>query len=356
MGKLKPGFVFGDQYKELVNHAKEKGIALAAVNVTDSNTLTAALEAAGTTKTDIIIQCSNGGAQAFAGQGLEANISNKALGAIAMARHVHLVAEQYGICVAVHTDHANKSLIPWVDALLDASEDHLKTTGKPLFSSHMLDLSELSLKENLDLCAPRLERMTNLQISLEIELGVTGGEEDGVGSDISQETDKDRLYTNPQEVLAAYDRLSPLGHFAVAASFGNVHGVYKPGNVVLRPDILKQSQEFVQKERGTVAKPLNLVFHGGSGSEHEKIVEAVSYGVFKFNIDTDTQFAFSSALAAYVEKTPKAFKYQVDPETEEPYKKTYDPRKVQRAGQKGLIDRLKQAFTELGSLGHSITQ
>lgn len=350
---LKPGVVTGADYLTLVRNCKANGFALPAINVTSTNTLNAALEGAMLSKSDIIIQLSNGGAQFFAGKGIKDTAKARVLGAISAARHAHTIAQEYGICVVLHTDHADKKLIPWVESLIDASEAEYKATGRPLFSSHMLDLSEEPLEENLAECERILKRLVKLDMSLEIELGVTGGEEDGVGSDIDQ-VDNSRLYTQPSEVLAAYDRLSPIGHFSVAAAFGNVHGVYKPGNVKLRPEILKASQEHVQKLRGTGERPLDFVFHGGSGSSPEEIAEAVSYGVFKMNVDTDTQFAFSKAAGSYVDAHPKAFKYQIDPEDGTPFKKHYDPRAWLRECEKSMAERVQQACTELGSTGRSI--
>jgi fructose-bisphosphate aldolase class II len=258
------------------------------------------------------------------------------------------------VCVVLHTDHANKALIPWVDALLDEGEKYFKQYGKPLFSSHMLDLSEDSMEFNLNECARVLARMAPLNMSLEIELGVTGGEEDGIGKEMDESADNSHLYTQPEDVLQAYERLNPIGHFSVAASFGNVHGVYKPGNVQLRPEILKNSQALIEQKQGTSAKPLNLVFHGGSGSEKEKITEAVGYGVFKMNIDTDLQFAYSEAIGKFVMENPKAFQYQVDPETDKPYKKFYDPRKYLRLAEQNMVARLNEAFIDLGSKGKSL--
>jgi fructose-bisphosphate aldolase class II len=246
MTQLKPGVVTGEDYKTLVAQAKASGYALPAVNVTGTNTLNAVLEAAAQAKSDIIVQLSNGGAQFYAGQGMPDGFKAKVLGAVSAAQHAHLLAEQYGICVAMHTDHANKKLIPWVEALLDEGEKFYEQHGKPLFSSHMLDLSEESIDFNLDECARILERMSKMGMSLEIELGVTGGEEDGVGSDVDESADNSKLYTQPEDVLRAYERLTPIGHFSVAASFGNVHGVYKPGNVKLRPEILKNSQRWCE--------------------------------------------------------------------------------------------------------------
>jgi fructose-bisphosphate aldolase class II len=267
-----------------------------------------------------------------------------------------MMAEHYGVCVVLHTDHANKKLIPWVEALLDHGEAFFKETGKPLYSSHMLDLSEEPIDWNLDECARVLKRMAPMGMSLEIELGVTGGEEDGIGGEFDESADNSKLYTQPEDVLLAYQKLAPIGSFSVAASFGNVHGVYKPGNVKLRPEILKGSQDLVARQHNAGPNPLNLVFHGGSGSEKEKITEAVGYGVFKMNIDTDTQFAFSEAVGKFVEEHPKAFKYQIDPDDGTPFKKFYDPRKWLRAAEVGMAERLSEAFVDLGSKGRSLAQ
>ena len=352
--KLKPGVQTGADYIALVEACKQGGYALPAVNVVNTQSINAGLESAAKNKSDVIIQLSGGGAQFYAGKGIKDSEQAKLLGAISAAEHVHRVAEAYGICAVLHTDHANRALVPWVDALIDAGEARFKATGKPLFSSHMLDLSEESLEENLAECERLLKRLAPIDMSLEIELGVTGGEEDGVGKDLD-EVDNDKLYTQPEEVLAAYNRLSPIGHFSVAAAFGNVHGVYKPGNVKLRPEILKASQEAVAAAAKTGAHPLHFVFHGGSGSEKEKITEAVGYGVFKMNIDTDTQFAFAEQVGRYVETNPRAFKYQIDPDTDEPYKKKYDPRVWLREGEKGIVDRLSIAFEDLNSVGKSLS-
>ena len=354
MAQLKPGVVSGKDYLTLVAAAKAGGYALPAVNVSSSSTINAVLEAAAKNNADIIIQLSNGGAQFYAGQGMKDGFKAKVLGAVAAAYHVHLLAEHYGVCVVLHTDHANKGLIPWVEALLDHGEAYFKQHGKPLFSSHMLDLSEDPMEFNLSECARILTRMAPLDMSLEIELGVTGGEEDGIGGELDESADNSHLYTQPEDVLQAYERLSPIGHFSVAASFGNVHGVYKPGNVQLRPEILKNSQALIEKERSTSPKPLNLVFHGGSGSEKAKITEAVGYGVFKMNIDTDLQFAYSEAIGKFVSENPKAFLYQIDPETDKPYKKFYDPRKYLRLAEQNMVARLNEAFADLGSKDKSL--
>ncbi len=353
MSKIKPGVVTGNAYQAVIDAAKSGGYALPAVNVVGTDSVNAVLEAAARAKSDVIIQLSNGGAQFYAGKGYPDSFEAKVLGAVSAAQHVHLLAEAYGVCVGLHTDHANKGLIPWVAALVGHSERHYEKTGAPLFSSHMLDLSAEPLDENIEACAQMLERMAPIEMSLEIELGVTGGEEDGVGHDIEEGADSSHLYTQPADVLQAYDRLSSIGHFSVAASFGNVHGVYKPGNVKLRPEILRNSQALVQESRSTGPNPLHLVFHGGSGSDPAKIEEAVGYGVFKMNIDTDTQWAFAHAVGGYVFGNERAFLFQLDPDDGTPYKKKYDPRKWLRQGEEGVITRLLQAFDDLGSTGRS---
>jgi fructose-bisphosphate aldolase class II len=352
--KLKPGVVTGDDYLELLAACHEGGYALPAVNCVGTNSINAVLEAAAKNKSDVIIQLSNGGARFFAGEGCPDANAARLLGAVSAAQHVHTVAAAYGICVVLHTDHADRSLLPWVDAMIDAGEAHLKATGKPLYSSHMIDLSAEPLDTNIAECARFLKRMSKLGMSLEIELGVTGGEEDGIGHDVEESAENAHLYTQPEDVLKAWEVLSPLGHVTMAASFGNVHGVYAPGNVKLRPEILKASQDAVSKKFGGGAKPMSLVFHGGSGSEKAKITEAVSYGVFKMNIDTDTQFAFAEPVGAYVQANPVAFTHQIDPSNGKPTKKLYDPRKWLRAGEKGIVARLNEAFADLGSAGRTL--
>ncbi len=353
---LKPGVVSGDDYKTLLTAAKEGGYALPAVNVVGTNSVNAVMEAAAKNKADVILQFSNTAGQFYAGKSLPDAFEAKVIGSVSAAHHIHMMAEKYGICVVLHTDHANKGLIPWVEALVGHSEAYFGKFGKPLYSSHMLDLSAEDIDFNLSECKRLLERMAPIGMSLEIELGVTGGEEDGVGSDDDIGADNPLLYTQPEDCLRAWELLSPIGHFSLAASFGNVHGVYKPGNVKLRPEILKNSQNLVEKTCGTGSKPLDLVFHGGSGSDKAKIKEALSYGVFKMNIDTDTQFAFAQAVGKYVEENTKAFKYQIDPEDGTPYKKQYDPRKFLRAGEEGMIERLDEAFADLGSVGKSLVK
>ena len=351
---LKPGVVTGEDYKTLLKAAKEGGYALPAVNAVGTNSINAVLESAAKNNSDVIIQFSNSGGQFYAGKSLENAFEAKVVGSVSAARHIHLLAEKYGICAVIHTDHANKALIPWVEALIAYSEENFNKTGSPLFSSHMLDLSAEDIDFNLSECERLLKRMAPIGMSLEIELGVTGGEEDGVGSDDDIGADNPKLYTQPEECLRAYQQLSPIGHFSLAASFGNVHGVYKPGNVKLRPEILKKSQELVKETCGTGEKPLDLVFHGGSGSDKEKISEALSYGVFKMNIDTDTQFAYAKAVGKYVNENQKAFQYQIDPDDDTPYKKKYDPRVWLRAGEMSMVERLDEAFRDLGSVGKSL--
>ena len=354
MTKIPAGVVTGHQYIELVNACKAGGYALPAVNVIDSTTASAALEAARDAQSDIIIQVSNGGAHFFGGAGLESTIDAKVRGAKAFAQYMHEVASAYGVCVVLHTDHADKNHMAWLYGVIEASKTYKKCTGKPLFSSHMLDLSAEAIEYNLCECEKMLQQLAPLGVSLEIELGCTGGEEDGIGADVDASADNAHLYTQPEEVLLAYDRLHALGHFSVAASFGNVHGVYKPGNVKLRPEILNNSQALATAERGLPANYYNFVFHGGSGSDKAHIKQAVSYGVFKMNIDTDTQFANAARVGAYVHAHRMAFDHQIDPATGTPQKKFYDPRKWLRQGQQGIIDRLQQAFKDLGSYGKSI--
>jgi len=347
---LKPGVVSGSDMQKLFSIAKEEQFALPAVNVVGTDSINAALEAAKSVNSPIIIQFSNGGAAFFAGKGLDST-KGAVLGAISGAMHVHTLAEAYGIPVILHTDHANRKLLPWIDALLDAGEQHFKRLGKPLFSSHMIDLSVESLEDNVATCEEYLKRMSKIDMTLEIELGVTGGEEDGIDhSDI----DNSRLYTQPEDVAYAYERLSKISDkFTIAASFGNVHGVYKPGNVVLTPKILDNSQKYIEEKFGTPKKPVSFVFHGGSGSTHEEIQEAVSYGVVKMNIDTDTQWAFWEGVKGYVEKYHDYLQAQIgNPEGEDkPNKKYYDPRKWLRAGEESMRDRLKIAFGDLNCIG-----
>ncbi len=352
MKRFKPGVITGKELQELFAIAKAEQFALPAVNVTGTNTMNAVLETAREVDSPVIIQFSNSGASFIAGKSLS-NDGQKAsiLGAVSGAKHVQLLAEAYGVPVVLHTDHAAKKLLPWIDGLLDAGEKHFRETGKPLFSSHMLDLSEEPLHENIDICKRYLERMAKMGMTLEIELGVTGGEEDGVDN---TGVDSSRLYTQPEEVAYAYEELMKVSpNFTIAASFGNVHGVYKPGNVVLNPIILKNSQDLIKQKFGTADKPVNFVFHGGSGSEKEKITEAISYGVIKMNIDTDLQWAFWEGIKNYYEAKKGYLQGQIgNPEGEDaPNKKYYDPRVWLRKGEESIVARLKEAFADLNAIG-----
>lgn len=353
--KFRPGVLFGDEVTELLNYANENDFALPAVNVIGTNSVNAALETAKTVNSPIIIQFSNGGAAFYAGKGLS-NDGQKAavLGGISGALHIHNVAEAYGIPVILHTDHCAKSLLPWVDGLLDASERHYEKFGHPLYSSHMLDLSEEPLHENIEISSKYLERMDKLGMTLEIELGVTGGEEDGVDN---SDVDSSRLYTQPEEVSYAYEELRKISKkFTVAAAFGNVHGVYKPGNVTLKPVILKNSQDFIQKKFSTGNNPVNFVFHGGSGSSREEIREAITYGAVKMNIDTDMQWAFWEGIKNFYESKRDYLQGQIgNPEgADKPNKKFYDPRVWLRSGEVTFVSRMKQAFEDLNCINRNI--
>jgi len=348
---IKPGVATGDQVQEIFKYAKEKGFALPAINVTGSSTINGVMETAARLNAPVIIQFSNGGSIYNAGKGLS-NADEKAaiLGAIAGAKHIHTLAEAYGATVILHTDHCAKKLLPWIDGLLDASEKHFAETGKPLFSSHMIDLSEEPLEENMEISKKYLERMSKMGMTLEIELGITGGEEDGVDN---SDVDSSKLYTQPEEVAYAYEELSKISDkFTVAAAFGNVHGVYKPGNVKLTPKILRNSQEFVQKKFNLGENPVDFVFHGGSGSTLEEIREAIGYGVVKMNLDTDLQFAFTEGIRDYVVKNVDYLKTQIgSPDgPESPNKKYYDPRKWMREGELTFNTRLEQAFKDLNNV------
>lgn len=348
---VKAGVVTGSDVKRLFDFAKSQGFAMPAVNVTGTNTINAVMETAAKVKSPIIVQFSNGGAHFYAGKSLD-NAGEKAaaLGAVSGAKHVHMLAETYGIPVVLHTDHAAKKLLPWIDALLTEGEKHFAATGKPLFSSHMLDLSEEPLHENIEICKEYLKRMSKIGMTLEIELGVTGGEEDGVDN---SSVDNALLYTQPEDVALVYEELIKISpNFTIAASFGNVHGVYKPGNVVLQPKILKNSQEFIQKKFNTTANPVNFVFHGGSGSSQEEIREAISYGVVKMNIDTDTQWACWEGIKNYYEANKGYLQGQIgNPEGDDkPNKKKYDPRVWMRESEKTMVKRLEIAFSDLNCL------
>jgi fructose-bisphosphate aldolase class II len=352
--KLKAGVVTGNDVQEIFRIAKENGFALPAVNVVSTNSVNAVMEAAKVINSPVIIQFSNGGAAFWAGKGLSNEKEQSAIaGGIIGAKHIHHLAELYDIYVLVHTDHAARKLLPWIDGLLTYGEKHFKEYGKPLFSSHMLDLSEEPIKENIETCKKYLERMSRINMTLEIELGVTGGEEDGIDH---SGTESSRLYTQPEEVAYAYTELKKVSdHFTIAAAFGNVHGVYKPGNVKLTPKILNNSQKFIQDKYKTPPKPVNFVFHGGSGSSREEIREAISYGVIKMNIDTDTQWAFWDGIRNFEKQNHGYLQGQIgNPEGEDkPNKKKYDPRVWLREGEKYMVERLKVAFEDLNCINRN---
>lgn len=348
---VKPGVASGDDLQIIFKFAKTEKYAMPAVNVIGTNSVNAVLEAAREVNSPVIIQFSNGGASFYAGKGLSNENEKAAIaGAVSGAHHIHQLAEYYGVPVILHTDHAAKKLLPWIDGLLDAGEAFYKQHGKPLFSSHMLDLSEEPLEENLEICKRYLERMSKMGMTLEIELGITGGEEDGVDN---TGVDSSKLYTQPEEVARAFEVLSTVSdRFTVAAAFGNVHGVYKPGNVKLQPIILHNSQQYIQEKYKTETNPVNFVFHGGSGSEPAQIKEAIGYGVVKMNIDTDTQWAFWDGVRKFEAKSHDYLQGQIgNPEGEDsPNKKYYDPRKWLREGEKAMIERLKIAFSDLNCI------
>ncbi len=348
--KVKPGVATGNDVQEIFRIARANNFALPAVNVVGSNSINSVLEAAKTVNSPVIVQFSNGGAAFYAGKGLKLDGQKAAaLGAISGAKHVHLMAEYYSVPVILHTDHAAKKLLPWIDDLLDAGEKHYKENGKPLFSSHMLDLSEEPLEENISICEKYHKRMSAIDMTLEIELGCTGGEEDGVDN---TEMDNSLLYTQPEDVALAYEKLSAISDkFTIAASFGNVHGVYKPGNVKLTPKILDNSQKFIEDKFKTEKNPVNFVFHGGSGSSQEEIREAISYGVIKMNIDTDTQWATWKGIKDYYTEFQGYLQGQIgNPDGDDkPNKKYYDPRKWLREAETSMIERLKVAFEDLNA-------
>ncbi|MDE0536765.1 class II fructose-bisphosphate aldolase [Tenacibaculum sp. L6] len=348
---IKPGVATGKEVQAIFELAKQKNFALPAVNVVGSNTINTVLETAKELNSPVIIQFSNGGAQFNAGKGLSNENEKAAIaGAVAGAKHIHLLAEAYGIPVILHTDHAAKKLLPWIDGLLDASEQFYKETGKPLYSSHMIDLSEEPLEENIEICKEYLARMSKMGMTLEIELGITGGEEDGVDN---SDVDVSKLYTQPEEVAYAYEELMKVSpQFTIAAAFGNVHGVYKPGNVKLTPKILKNSQEYISEKYNVPHNTIDFVFHGGSGSTLEEIREAIGYGVIKMNIDTDLQYAFTEGVRDYMKEKSAYLQSQIgNPEGDDvPNKKHYDPRKWLREGEQTFKARLKQAFEDLNNV------
>lgn len=354
MNRYKPGVLFGEELEALYDDAKDRGFALPAVNCTGTNSINATLEAAAKVNSPVIIQFSNGGAQFIAGKGmpndnLQANIS----GAISGALHIHNVAKYYGVSVVLHTDHASKKWLPWISALIDAGEQYKNEKGQPLFSSHMLDLSEEAIEENIETSVEFYKRMAPLGMSIEIELGVTGGEEDGVDN---SGVENDKLYTQPEHVAFAYEELNKVGKlFTVAAAFGNVHGVYSPGNVELRPVILKNSQDYIQQKFSTAEKPVYFVFHGGSGSPQHQIREAIGYGAIKMNIDTDLQWAFWEGVLQNYKKSEHYLQAQLgNPEGEtKPNKKYYDPRAWLRKGEETFVKRLEVAFEDLNCINRN---
>lgn len=351
---IKPGVVTGEALNQLLRIANEKNFALPAVNVVGTNSINAVLETARAVNSPVIIQFSNGGGSFYAGKSLSNDGQKSAIaGSISGALHVHNMAEMYGVPVVLHTDHCAKKLLPWIDGLLDAGEKHFATTGSPLFSSHMIDLSEEPLEENIEISKHYLERMAKMGMTLEIELGVTGGEEDGVDN---SDVDSSKLYTQPEEVAYAYEELLKISpNFTVAAAFGNVHGVYKPGNVSLKPVILKNSQDYIQNKYGTGELPVNFVFHGGSGSSREEIREAIEYGAIKMNIDTDIQWSAWEGILNYYKSKEGYLQSQLgSPEgPDSPNKKYYDPRVWLRKGEESMVARLKTAFEDLNCLNRN---
>ncbi len=349
--KFRTGVLTGQEVTDLFNYANENDFALPAVNVTSSSTVNAVLETAREVNSPVMIQFSNGGAAFMAGKGLSNEGQAAAIaGGVSGALHVHQMAEAYGVTVILHTDHAAKKLLPWIDGLLDANEKHFEQTGSSLYSSHMLDLSEEPIEENIGTCVEYFKRMSKMGMTLEIELGVTGGEEDGVDN---TDVDNSLLYTQPEEVAYSYEKLKEVSdNFTVAAAFGNVHGVYKPGNVKLTPIILKNSQDHIQQKHNTGHNPVNFVFHGGSGSTREEIREAISYGAIKMNIDTDMQWAYWDGIRGYYQSNEGYLQSQIgNPDgPDQPNKKKYDPRVWIREAEKSMISRLKLAFEDLNCL------
>ena len=348
--KFSPGVLWGQDAKDLFAYCKQNNFALPGVNVTGTNTVNAVLETARAVNSAVLIQFSHSGSQFFIGKGVNnANEASSIAGAIAGAHYVHQAAKAYGVPVILHTDHCAKKILPWVEGLLAAGEEFFAKTGQPLYTSHMLDLSEEPLHENIEICKPFLERMSKMGMILEIELGVTGGEEDGVDN---THVAKEKLYTEPEEVAYAYEELSKISpNFTIAASFGNVHGVYKPGNVKLEPKILRDSQAFIIEKFGTGPNPVDFIFHGGSGSTREEIREAISYGVVKMNIDTDIQWAFWDGIRAYDADKHGYLQAQIgNPDgADKPNKKFYDPRVWLRKGEESIISRLKISFEDLNA-------
>jgi len=355
MSKLfKPGVLFGQEAMDLLKHANDNNYALPAVNVIGTNSANAVLETARELNSPVIVQYSNGGASFFAGKGLSNEAQGSAiLGGLSGAYHIHHMAKAYDVPVILHTDHCSKKILPWVDGLLEHGKKFHSQNKRPLYTSHMLDLSEETLEENIETCVKYLKVMAPLDMILEIELGVTGGEEDGVDN---TDVDSSKLYTQPEEVAYAYEELSKVSpNFTIAAAFGNVHGVYKPGNVELTPVILKNSQSYVQEKFNTAENPINFVFHGGSGSPQAQIREAIEYGAVKMNIDTDMQWAYLLGVRDYMDEKGDYLKTQIgNPEgAEKPNKKYYDPRVWLRKGEDAFVTRLKQAFEDLNCINRN---
>lgn len=352
--KFKSGVLYGEALSDLLQYANENDFAMPSVNVTGTNTVNAVLETARAVNSPVMIQFSNGGAHFFAGKSLS-NDGQKAsvAGAVSGALHVHQMAQAYDVPVVLHSDHCAKKLIPWVEGMLDAGEHYFAANHRPLFSSHMLDLSEEPIEENVEISVKFLERMKKLEMLLEIELGVTGGEEDGVDN---SHVDNSKMYSQPEDVAFAYESLKKVSpNFTIAAAFGNVHGVYKPGNVKLQPIILKNSQDYIQKKFNTGHNPVNFVFHGGSGSGKEDIQAAIKYGVVKMNIDTDMQWAFWDGIRKFYQANEGYLQSQIgNPEGDEkPNKKFYDPRTWLRKGEESFVERLKLAFDDLNCIGRN---
>jgi len=355
MSKFKRGVISGEELRKVFNDAKENNYALPAVNVTNTSTVNSVLETAAKLKSPVIVQFSSGGCQFFSGKGLSNEDHQSAIaGGISGAMHVHQMAEMYGVTAILHTDHCARKILPWIDGLLDAGEEFYQMHGKPLYSSHMIDLSDEPIEKNIETCKKYLERMDKIDMTLEIELGVTGGEEDGVDN---TDIDSSKLYTQPEEVAYAYEELIKISNnFTVAAAFGNVHGVYRPGNVKLTPIILHNSQQYIQDKHQTNNKPINFVFHGGSGSSPEDIKEAISYGAIKMNIDTDLQWGFTTGVRDYFANYTDYVQKQIgNPEGDDiPNKKYYDPRKWMREGELTFIERLTKSFEDLNNINRNI--
>ena len=356
MSKFELGVISGKELGIVFTDAKKNNYALPAVNVTNTSTVNAVLETAAKVNSPVIIQFSNGGCQFFSGKGLSNEDHQAAIaGGISGAMHVHTMSELYGVTTILHTDHCAKKLLPWIDGLLEAGEEFYEIHGKPLYSSHMIDLSEEPIEENIEICKKYLKRMSKIGMTLEIELGITGGEEDGVDN---TDVDNSKLYTQPEEVAYAYEELTKISdQFTIAAAFGNVHGVYKPGNVQLTPVILKNSQEFIERKFNTKKQPINFVFHGGSGSSPEEIKEAIGYGVIKMNIDTDLQWGFTIGSRNYFAKYNEYLQSQIgNPEGDDlPNKKYYDPRKWIREGELTFVERLSRSFKDLNNINRNNT-